>query len=164
MGTFSREQVEGMIRSGAITYETMSWAEGQTAWRPLREIIGAPVPPPLLSASHTPVSRKIHPVAAYFLTAGRYRRGIWFLANISNVCGLGLLAAPVADNHSDIASVWLAMIGCFWIYLTTVTAGKRLHDMNISAWFSLAVFLPLAPLFLLILSGTKGPNKYGPEP
>jgi uncharacterized membrane protein YhaH (DUF805 family) len=51
-----------------------------------------------------------------------------------------------------------------WVYLTIVNAGKRLHDLNISAWFSFVVFIPLVPLFMLILCGTNGTNKYGAEP
>ena len=45
LGAFSKEQVEGMIKSGMITYETMAWTEGQANWKPLREIIGVSIPP-----------------------------------------------------------------------------------------------------------------------
>jgi TPR repeat protein/uncharacterized membrane protein YhaH (DUF805 family) len=164
MGIFSREQVEGMIRSGVITYETLAWTEGQTVWKPLHEIIGASVPPPLLTASQTAVSKEIHPVAAYFVPVGRIGRGKWFLFNLMNLLGVGLLAAPFADSQREGASIWMTLLGCLWIYLTIVNAGKRLHDLNISAWLSFVVFIPLVPLFLLILSGTKGPNKYSSLP
>ena len=164
MGSFSREQVEGMIRSGAITYETLGWTEGQTSWKPLRDLIGASVPPPPPLVSHAPVSREIHPVAAYFVPVGRIGRGMWFLRNLAHLFGVGLLAAPFVDGHGDGADLWMMLLGCLWIYLTIVNAGKRLHDLNISAWFSFLVFIPLVPLFMLILSGTKGSNKYGIEP
>jgi uncharacterized membrane protein YhaH (DUF805 family) len=164
IGAFSREQVEGMIRSGAITYETLAWTEGQTAWKPVYEIIGASVPPPPLVVNHAPVSKEIHPVAAYFIPVGRIGRGIWFLLNLAHLFGVGLLAAPFVDGYGEGRDLYMFILFCFWIYLTIVNAGKRLHDLNISAWFSFLVFIPLVPLFMLILSGTKGSNKYGPEP
>ena len=169
MGTFSREQVDGMIRSGIITYDMMAWAEGQTAWGPLHSIIGASVPPPPPMASappviQAPVSKGIHPVAAYFLPVGRLGRGMWFLCNLANLFGVALLAAPFVDSHGGGADLWMILLGCLWIYLTIVNAGKRLHDLNVTAWLSFVVFIPLVPLVLLILSGTKGANQYGPKP
>lgn len=163
LGTFSREQVEGMIRSGVLTYETLGWTSGLTAWKPLRDIIGAsvPPPPPLIQAS---ASREIHPVAAYFVPIGRIGRGMWFVRNLAHLFGVGLLAAPFVDSQGDGAALWMFLLGCLWIYLTIVNAGKRLHDLNISAWFSFVIFIPLVPLFLLFLSGTNGPNNYGPRP
>ena len=164
MGTFSREQVEGMLRCGAVTYETLGWTEGQTTWKPLYDLIGASVAPPPLVASHAPVSKEIHLAAAYFVPVGRIGRGIWFLRNLAHLFGVGLHAAPFADGYGEGKDIYMFMLLCLWIYLTTVNTGKRLHDLNISAWFSILVFIPLIPLFLLILSGTKGSNKYGPEP
>ena len=112
MGTFSREQIETMIRSGAINYETLGWTEGQTTWRPLCELIGASVPPPPPAVTHTPVSGEIHPVAAYFVPIGRIGRGMWFLRNLAHFFGVGLLAAPFLDNSGDGASMWFMLLCC----------------------------------------------------
>ena len=169
MGTFAREQVEGMIRGGVITYETLACAEGQTMWRPLHDIIGAPVSPPLPPATQTPISKQIHPVVAYFVWDGRRGRVMWFLCNLMNLLGywvLDLLLCWVFNLGDNLNFfVWGLPLSCLFMYLTIVNAGKRLHDLNFSAWLSFLLF-PLVPfflLFLLILSGTKGPNKYGPE-
>lgn len=52
----------------------------------------------------------------------------------------------------------------FEIYLTAM----RLHDCNISGWFSLLLFLGalLVPLvlFMCIYPGTKGANRFGSDP
>ena len=43
---------------------------------------------------------------------------------------------------------------------------KRLHDINLSGWYSLILFIPLINLgsFLLyFIDGTKGSNKYGKD-
>ena len=48
-----------------------------------------------------------------------------------------------------------------------VTA-RRLHDTNRSAWWILVNIIPyvggLVLVVLCVLSGTSGPNRYGPEP
>ena len=50
LGSFSREQVEAMLRSGAISYQTLAWTNNQTdCAQPLHELIGTPVPPPVQS-------------------------------------------------------------------------------------------------------------------
>ena len=45
---------------------------------------------------------------------------------------------------------------------------RRLHDMNVSGWLCLLMFVPYAgALFQLIIGcidGTVGPNSYGPDP
>ncbi len=61
LGQFSRAQVEGMIRGGIISYDTLAWAEGHTTWKPLHEIIGTPVPP-LIPRSNVVPSTAMHPV------------------------------------------------------------------------------------------------------
>ena len=56
----------------------------------------------------------------------------------------------------------LYMVWCFSLL------GRRLHDIGISAWFSLISLVPFVNLglglFLLFKKGNAGPNKYGPDP
>jgi uncharacterized membrane protein YhaH (DUF805 family) len=163
MGTFSRDKVEDMIRSGAITYETLAWTDSQTAWRPLRDIIGATAPP-LPPIAESVATKELNPVLAYLIPVGRIGRGEWVLRNFAHTLVIFLLAIPFADSRSYGAEFWMILLFLLWNYLTIVSAGKRYHDLNSSAWFSPLIYIPLMGLFLLILSGTKGPNKYGPEP
>jgi uncharacterized membrane protein YhaH (DUF805 family) len=46
--------------------------------------------------------------------------------------------------------------------LLSVTV-RRLHDINMSGWWSLLSFFPLIPIFLLFRPGTKGQNRFGPQ-
>lgn len=44
---------------------------------------------------------------------------------------------------------------------------RRLHDQDKSGWFILLGLVPLANIVLLVfmfLEGTKGPNRFGPDP
>jgi uncharacterized membrane protein YhaH (DUF805 family) len=161
MGQFSREQVEGMIRSGLINYTTLAWTEGKPAWMPLRDIIGAPVPPPPPPAA--PISRDIHPFLSYFVPVGRIGRCAYFLRNLTYFLLLVATAGPLLSSQGDEANIWGFLLVLLWFYVITVNVGKRFHDLNVSAWFSFTwPFLPVG-LCLLVLSGTKGPNKYGPR-
>jgi uncharacterized membrane protein YhaH (DUF805 family) len=54
----------------------------------------------------------------------------------------------------------------FLIYLNIVLVVRRLHDLNKSGWMGLLLFIPVVQFFfmiyLLLASGTAGPNEYGP--
>jgi uncharacterized membrane protein YhaH (DUF805 family) len=45
---------------------------------------------------------------------------------------------------------------------------RRLHDQDKSGWMFLLVFIPLVgPIILIVfmcIEGTRGPNRYGPDP
>ncbi len=44
---------------------------------------------------------------------------------------------------------------------------RRLHDINMSGWFSLLIIIPLVNIvfgiFVLVKKGTEGANRFGPE-
>ena len=63
-----------------------------------------------------------------------------------------------------------AVLGLFYlahiIPLIALTV-RRLHDTDRSGWWILLALVPLVSLVLLvftILEGTKGPNRFGPDP
>ena len=162
LGAFSRDQVEAMVRSGTISYDTLAWVEGYSEWRPLSQVIGTPVPPAIRN-EHRAISTEMHPIAAYFVPVGRVGGVTWFVRNLAHLIGISFLATPFSHSESSGAELWFGMLALLWIYLTIVNAGKRFHDLNVTAWISPIVFIPVVPLFLLCLSGTKGTNKYGPQ-
>ena len=89
------------------------------------------------------------------------------LRYMANIFGLVLLAAPFVesvDRSSLGAALWMVMLFCLFVYLTVVNTAKRLHDLNVSAWFAPLVINPIGFIVLLVLSGTDGPNKYGSKP
>lgn len=51
---------------------------------------------------------------------------------------------------------------------TLCVAGRRLHDRDMTAWWLLLWLIPvlgwLIVLFLCALEGTRGPNRFGPDP
>jgi len=74
-------------------------------------------------------------------------------------------------QSSDLsAALGVLMIGpfFFWLILVLVTTIRRLHDMELSGWFSLLYLLSgIGFIILAVLCsqpGTFGPNKYGLDP
>ncbi len=56
--------------------------------------------------------------------------------------------------------VYLSVSLCMWLFI--VSTIKRLHDMNKSGFWILLLLFPLILLlYLLIVRGTVGDNKYG---
>lgn len=41
---------------------------------------------------------------------------------------------------------------------------RRLHDFNLSGWWSLLVLIPLVPFALLVIPGKNEANRFGPAP
>jgi len=105
--------------------------------------------------------KSMHPLFAYFIPVGRIGRGAWFLRNFLNFFVFAMLLSPFVDLHTPLANAWAGFLTVFWIYITIVTAAKRLHDWNISAWFSPIIFVPFVPLLFLFIGSSKSQNIHG---
>ena len=108
--------------------------------------------------------------------AGRVgRRQFWVLAvTVNPVFGLGLgallLVAGLSGQRTGVPALTAegALIAIqFGVNLALMA--KRLHDRDRSAWFLLAVVVPVIGAIWLVLElylyrGTAGPNRFGPAP
>jgi uncharacterized membrane protein YhaH (DUF805 family) len=87
---------------------------------------------------------------------------------------LGLMGAftPRADGTpSAMLFPMFGILGIFGLAIIVPALAvqvRRFHDQNLSGWFVLLNFIPylggLVVLVFMCLPGTKGPNKYGPDP
>ena len=84
------------------------------------------------------------------------------------------LAAIIAFTVVDMAVIGIST-GPFSTAVTLVlilpglaAAARRLHDAEHSAWWLLILLVPLIGLMVVLLMasipGTRGPNRFGPEP
>ena len=102
-------------------------------------------------------------IKKYFVFEGRASRSEywWFQLIVSP----SYLISTILENE----------IGYFFLGITlftlipAISAGvRRLHDTNRSGFFLLISFIPfiggLVLLFFLIPEGTKGKNRFGPDP
>jgi len=56
----------------------------------------------------------------------------------------------------------VALLAALWFNI--ITGIKRCHDMDMSGWWSVTIFIPLIALVWLFVPGTKGSNRFGPPP
>ena len=99
----------------------------------------------------------------YFVFKGRASRSEywWFQLIVSP----SYFISTVFEN--DIAYIFLGIT--LFTLIPAISAGvRRLHDTNRSGFFLLISFIPfiggLILLFFLIPEGTKGKNRFGPDP
>jgi uncharacterized membrane protein YhaH (DUF805 family) len=112
----------------------------------------------------------------YLLTSfeGRINRAK-FWAGVGVLFAVGILANLIdlmlgirigGDQGIGILGLIASLIS---IYLGLAIYAKRWHDRDKSGWWSLIILVPIiGPIWLLvecgILEGTKGPNRFGPDP
>jgi uncharacterized membrane protein YhaH (DUF805 family) len=83
------------------------------------------------------------------------------------VVGMVLMALlEIAGFHPDRAEY---IVNALIAWPAIAVSAKRWHDRDKSAWWVLIAFIPLiGQLWALVdngfLRGTRGPNRFGPEP
>lgn len=74
---------------------------------------------------------------------------------------MGLLTAVLG---STLSFVFIAALYVAGIWFTVVCGIKRCHDLDISGWWCLTLFIPLIVLAFIFVPGSAGSNRYGPPP
>jgi uncharacterized membrane protein YhaH (DUF805 family) len=123
----------------------------------------------------------IMPLKRYFDFSGRSRRKEYWMfvlfificeivtITLDNVLGLGGTATSTSNFDDGNASFSVAatggvltMIFIALIIIPSIAAGvRRMHDQDKSGWFLL---IPIYGFVLLFFEGTRGPNRFGPDP
>jgi uncharacterized membrane protein YhaH (DUF805 family) len=79
--------------------------------------------------------------------------------------GLGTTAY---SRYHDQPGILCGILSLLAIWPSVVTALKRIHDHGRSGWFYLVLLIPVVQLWpaieIMFLRGTKGPNRFGPDP
>ena len=90
---------------------------------------------------------------------------LFVLMYLDSALGLG----GTADGYADGSSVGFNMTGgvltmIFWLATlipSIAVAVRRVHDQDKSGWF---ILIPFYNIILMFLEGTRGPNRFGPDP
>lgn len=99
--------------------------------------------------------------------AGRKEYWMFYLIYMLILIGLSILGAMLPVS---MASMFSILIGIFVLALLIPTIAvnvRRLHDSDRSGWWMLLSLIPLAGLYvlyLLIIEGTQGANRFGNPP
>lgn len=87
------------------------------------------------------------------------------------VTGFYVTFAQMFPDGPDVNRGWglqSTVLELLLLYPSIVVSAKRLHDRNRTGWVQLAWLVPLLNLWLvvelLLLTGTRGRNRYGAEP
>jgi uncharacterized membrane protein YhaH (DUF805 family) len=121
------------------------------------------------------------PLRRYADFAGRSRRKeYWMFALgvmgvVFLILALALLMSGglsgMAQNGGFLAGPFMIIFVVFWLGLIVPSIAvqvRRFHDQDKSGWFVLLNFIPyiggLIVLVFMFLEGTRGPNRFGPDP
>ena len=111
----------------------------------------------------------------FFSFRGRIRRTDYFFQSFGISLLLAifmviivLVAGSVMGEESVGAAIFVILLSIGATVVLAFPLVKRLHDLNMSAWFYWINFIPIVnilfSLYVLFARGTVGPNKYGPDP
>jgi uncharacterized membrane protein YhaH (DUF805 family)/DNA-directed RNA polymerase subunit RPC12/RpoP len=104
----------------------------------------------------------------YFSFDGRISVADYWIKGFLVIFPLGLLALLV-DTAMGASGIIYAIFLIASIWTGAALLVKRWHDRNKSGWYYWILFIPLVgPIWTLVeagcLQGTKGGNRYGPDP
>jgi len=97
---------------------------------------------------------------------GRLRFVAWIFVLMLAVAVPVAIITAIFGEDSALGDVLVLILGLGTFYFGMCMQGKRLHDMNYSAWFLLILFIPIIGTILSIVTlfwpGNEGENDYGP--
>lgn len=104
----------------------------------------------------------------YAVFSGRASRAeYWYfhLFNFIIFIGLSLIEFFIKRSLGIPAEIGKSFLVNIYYLATAIpllaVSVRRMHDVNKSGWF---IFVPIYSFILTVTSGTKGDNKYGPDP
>jgi uncharacterized membrane protein YhaH (DUF805 family) len=107
---------------------------------------------------------------------GRRNRKSYLLYSLAiwTVFLLGLLIVGLVREHVDLVPVKIFnLIFALLFFITLVVSdvavtAQRCRDIGITGWLALLFVLPMVgwifSIWVMVMPGTHGPNKYGPDP
>ena len=117
------------------------------------------------------------PLRRYAEFSGRSRRlEYWMYSLFVFLLMMALVGLSLATGESSVeddlpsgpALVIFVIVVLGLIIPSLAVQIRRLHDQNMSGWWALLNLIPylggLVLLVLMLIPGTKGPNRFGPDP
>jgi uncharacterized membrane protein YhaH (DUF805 family) len=86
---------------------------------------------------------------------------------------MAAMMAPALSSQGDevaggIAGLVMVVVYAFMLVASFTFAVRRLNDLDTSGWMSLLLFVPIVNVIfgiaLWLIPGTKGSNRFGPQP
>lgn len=116
----------------------------------------------------------IIPLKRYADFSGRSRRMEYWMFTLFQIIVIFVpffFLMPFGDLDGEVPTLfWLLLLAYLAIFLipSIAVTVRRFHDQDKSGWFYLLSFIPyiggLIVFVFMCLEGTKGPNRFGPDP
>ncbi len=104
--------------------------------------------------------------AKWFVFEGRATVGeMWWIALLQ--CVLILACAAIDSAAKGVGEALVGVCSVAVLVPNLAVAVRRLHDTDRSGWWILLSLVPVAGLILFVFylqPGTRGPNRFGPDP
>jgi uncharacterized membrane protein YhaH (DUF805 family) len=119
------------------------------------------------------------PLRRYAEFSGRSRRREYWMYTLLNmvivtiICLLGLWGADskLFSSQDELMTYFAATLGLYSLVTfipSLAVAVRRLHDTDKSGWMLLLGLIPIVGGLILLIfyltEGTRGPNRFGPDP
>lgn len=109
----------------------------------------------------------LYTICDFFLRLTSFFCIYFFGSNLSSFMGVFTTNTTTWENFKAVV-VGVVVHYAVLILVKIPLTGKRLHDMNLSWWWGLILFVPLAekfvPFVLFAFPGTKEKNRFGSPP
>ena len=103
----------------------------------------------------------------YAVFSGRARRQEFWMYHLFNAL-ISLVLFAIALVVGNAGTILLGLYGLAVLVPGLAVTWRRLHDTDRSGWWFLIDFIPYVGAVVLIvflaLDGTRGPNRFGPDP
>lgn len=117
--------------------------------------------PPLTAAAtgwRSPLHWYFHVLRQYAVFSGRARRAEYWMFVLVNFLVSLIVGFMAASNNIPI----VANLYSLAVLVPSIAVGvRRMHDTDHRGWFLL---IPVYNLYLLCIEGTRGANRFGPNP
>lgn len=125
--------------------------------------------------THSPVALADTVPAApnFFSLSDRVGRVRYFAYILGALTGCGLLLIliyiaafllPAGVGKLVSATSYIMIKSVVFPLIVFVMSIRRLHDLDLSGWWSLLALIPLVPIVLVLIPGKKEANRFGPVP
>ena len=128
-----------------------------------------PTPDELATLALGEAPGRLSLVQLYLGLHGRIPRRTYWLHGVLSLLLLGIVVNGLLDIANVDNDTAAKLVNLAFLWPLIAVSAKRQHDFDFSAWWALIHFIPAVGSLILLLvngavPGTRGPNRFGPDP
>jgi uncharacterized membrane protein YhaH (DUF805 family) len=99
---------------------------------------------------------------------GRISRQVFWLSCLLSIALMSIAFTPYRGGLPTEPDLYFLLLAAVGLWMEVALVMKRLHDRGLSGFFAFLLLLPLVNigviLFVGLMPGDPGPNRFGPHP